>query len=242
MIKIILFIFSICINNIFATPKNETTERKLYPNLDHYVKLLKKSYPDVGKVSNARLKVIGQYIKYYEGGDKPVLVFLDTESSTVSQLLKVWAETASYHYEVDNVHIMYASENGESMEYDAVKVLEKIGFIVYKTEIDGYSRFEVKYAPAKKPLMMDPVFVSEIVQFLPESMGVYVNSKEFLSESVSTVSSSKLEYVHPDWKSLNEQIALEMFYLFAHLRNKAEYDAKKAQEQKKFRFRDMNGM
>ncbi|MCG8473912.1 MAG: hypothetical protein MI784_00275 [Cytophagales bacterium] len=200
---------------------SSTVSVRFYPNLNHFINGLRKEYSVLPQERKDLLKQIGLFIKQKKKEGKPVsLVFHEKGNHQLTPLSEVWANAAKAYYRVPGVEVYSMGKSSESeVKRDAIRSLEKSGYIAYRDSVGSRRLFRVYYAFGERPVRV--YTKSKLRRSVLESDdAIHI----FLDDSQSDfVFSNALHYPIPDQafgdiEAVNRQIGLEMMFLFAHFR------------------------
>lgn len=207
--------------------------RELYPILFEYARDL---YPDYKKIPEDRryyLEAVAEYIREKKALGRPAaLLFIGTNQSTRSIMAQVWAQAAAYYYGFDDAEYFSGGINDGPISVNAIKALERAGFIVYKIKEGGRIYYQVKYSYNLKPIVIFPKKVDDRPNPVSNFMAVMVCPNAAQNIPFVKGTRSRIEILYNDplgfdgseeevqrYDEVNRQIALEMFYLFSKLKH-----------------------
>lgn len=207
--------------------------KKLYPVLFHYAQKLYDKYDDINPDRKVVLEEIANYIiGSLQFNGKADILFIGTNNATRSILSDIWAHAASYYYRVEHVNIYSGGLSPTQVSTNALMVLERSGFIIYKTTGNTDPSYEVKYTFNIPPLIIKSKKYSaeENPDFKFGAVVVCPNADINLPVIKGNNFRTSLHYFDPgaygdtaeslnEFNKTNDEIALEMFYLFYKLKN-----------------------
>jgi arsenate reductase len=124
----------------------------LYPILNYYVRDLYKSFKNIPEERRYRLDEMVRYVENQQRmGRDAQIFFLGYDQPEVVQMLNIWSETAAFFFNLENISFFSGTEKAGNISDPAILALEKAGFIIYKTSLDGGQLYKVKYSYNLKP-------------------------------------------------------------------------------------------
>jgi hypothetical protein len=147
-------------------------------------------------------------------------------------MAQVWAETAAFYYGFKHVRTYSGGLTPKTVSEDMIAVLERAGFIVYKTDLSGGAVYKVKYSYNLKPVILFPKKVDHVKNPLGQFMAIFVEPNADANLSEVDGSSRRLSVYYEDPEGYEgtpeeekiydercRQMALEMFYVFSQLKH-----------------------
>jgi len=206
---------------------------KLYPILFNYARNL---FDEYSKIPMERRYVLDEIADYLIGSNqfegKSSLLIIGSNNATRSILAESWADAAAYYYGIQNVQIHSGGINVTHISTLAILVLEKAGFIVYKTGDSQNPTYEIKYTYNIPPVLLKSKKHND--KGNPEShygaLFVCPNADVNLPTLKGNNFRTSLYYFDPSaydtaddaldqYLLRSREIAIEMFYLFYRLKN-----------------------
>ncbi|MCK5371388.1 MAG: hypothetical protein KAQ62_22660 [Cyclobacteriaceae bacterium] len=233
----VLIKFSLSISLLFLTicsDNQETSFNKLYPILNEYVKNFPKEFRKIPEDRRYILNEIIYFLEDQEEKNAPwQLIFISTNQSSVDQMAQVWSKVAAFYFGFPNLESFSGGIKPNEISVNTIVTLEKAGFIVYKTDIDGIDVYRVKYSYNQKPIVAFPKKTEHVKNPDNNFMAVFVGKNADINTQniKGTYNRLLLNYDDPvgyEGSGLEDQIyaesckkvAVEMFYVFSQLRKR----------------------
>ncbi len=221
---------------LFPYPANSQDQAgRLYPILFNYAKNL---YPEYTRIPEERRRTLEEIADYIYGAiqidKKATILIIGTENSTRSIMTEAWAYAAAYYYHVRGIEIYSGGTTTTQVSPNALKALEKAGFIIYKITDGVNPHYQAKYTFNLRPVILlskkydnremphtnyGAVFVcSNADQNIPFLGGMnYRTSLHYFNPAAYDNTPEA-----PDqYNQRCHEIAVEMFYLFYCIKNKS---------------------
>lgn len=207
---------------------------KLYPILNEYVRDFPKEFRKIPEERRFRLNEIIYFLEEQELNKAPwQLLFVSTNQSSVSQMAQVWSKAAAYYFDFKNLSSYSGGLDPDNISVSTIKALEKAGFIVYNTDVNGVDVYKVKYSYNLQPILTFSKKIDHIRNPSGDFMAVIVDENADLNiqNIKGTYNRLLLRYDDPigyEGSELEDQVfdescrqvAVEMFYVFAQLRKR----------------------
>ena len=227
----------LCIFLFFLFNNSDGQEKKynkLYPILNEYVRDFPDEFRKIPEDRRYRLNEIIYFLKEQEENNAPLqLTFIGTNQSSVSQMAQVWSKTAAYYFGYPELQSFSSGIKSNEISVNAITTLEKAGFIIYKSNIDGVDVYRVKYSNNLEPIVTFSKKIGHMKNPDTDYMAVFVeeNADLNISNLKGTYNRLLLSYNDPigyDGSGLENQfyeescktVAIEMFYVFSQLRKR----------------------
>jgi len=234
-----MFLTSIAIHIIVlfsTTVESEvrhTSKGKLYPILNEYVKELYREFRDIPEERRFRLNEIVDYVQNQRMLNKnPQLLFISSNQASIGQMIQIWAETAAYYYGLTGIKTYSGGMNPQGISTSTIVSLERAGFIVYRSNIEGVDLYKVKYSYNLRPIQIFPKKIDYRINPRADYMAIMVERSADINISRVRGTHDRLSLPYNDplqyedsamedgaYDHLCRQIALEMFYVFSQLKN-----------------------
>ncbi len=231
--KILLFFLAFLLSFSSFSQKSSGGPNKLYPILFNYARDL---YPDYDKIPFERKAVLEEIASYIIGAQQlnssAKIIFIETDQKARSILIHTWATAASYYYDIENIKIHSGGINASAISQNAIKALEKAGFIIYKIQGGNNPAYEIKYSYNIKPLVLKSIKYNDKSNPGTNFGSIIICSNADINLPVVKGNNfrTSLYYFDPaaydgtsDASDLylekSREIAIEMFYLFYVLKN-----------------------
>lgn len=230
----IFFMVFLCPGNLYAEESPlAAPPRNLYPILHSYARELYAQYEEIEPARKAKLQELALQLKNMQERNVPIrLVFYDYNQNVLSQMAHALARAAAWYYHVDHVQIFSAGVQPAEIPIETLLALENAGFIVYKSEIDNHSVYQIKYSFNLPPVLL---FAKKYdYRDLPGSQFIPV----FLEEQAKSIFAERglpsvakvIPYTNPGgyagmengkqtFEAALKTMAIEIFFVFWHLKN-----------------------
>jgi hypothetical protein len=127
---ILLTLCTICVLPVssFAQMKNV----ELFPKLFSYCNNLSSEFVQIPEERKAELKDIADFIVEQRKDHKPAnLLFVCTSNSRRSHMAQVWAQIASFYYNIDSVYTFSGGTEQTLVNINAIDALNRTGIEIY---------------------------------------------------------------------------------------------------------------
>ncbi len=217
---------------------DDTSFKNLYPILNEYVRDFPKEFRKIPEERRYRLNEIVYFLEEQEVNNAPwQITFISTNESTIGQMAQAWSKAAAYYFGFSNFHPFTGGLKPNEISESAIVALEKAGFIVYKSNINGVDVYRIKYSYNLLPIIAFPKKIDHVRNPNNDFMAVILdmNADLNINNIKGTYNRLFLEYEDPkgyegsdmENEKFNEscrQIAVEMFYIFSQLHNRLKSD------------------
>lgn len=226
----------LCLSNLilFSTSYSfgqKTSFNKLYPILNEYVKDFPEEFRKIPEDRRYRLNEIVFFLEEQKENKAPwQLMFISTNQSSVSQMAQIWSKAAAYYFGFPNFQSFSGGIKPHEISVNTVISMEKAGFIIYKSDVDGIGVYRVKYSYNLIPMVVFPKKTGHVKNPYTNFMAVFVeeNADVNLPNIKGTYHRLLLNYNDPvgyEGSGLEDQVyeescrkvAIEMFYVFSQL-------------------------
>ncbi len=231
--KINLFFLLVLLSFTSYSQTSSSGPNKLYPILFNYARDL---YPEYNKIPFERKAVLEEIANYIMGARQletsAKVIFIETDQKARSILLHAWATAASFYYGVENVKIHSGGINASLISPNAIKALEKDGFIIYKIKGGNNPEYEIKYSYNIKPLVLKSIKYNDKLNPGTNFGSIIVCSNADINLPVVKGNNfrTSIYYFDPSaydgtsdaselYLEKSREIAIEMFYLFYVIKN-----------------------
>ena len=229
-----LTVFFVASSTLFAHTGFLPAPGKLYPILNEFVRDFNREFRDIPEERRYRLDEIADYIKEQKTiNTTPQLFFIDTDQSTLSQMIHVWALTAAHYFGFPDIKVYSGGLNPGTFNPEAVFAMERAGFIIYRSSIEESDIYKIKYSYNLEPIMAFPKKIDYRKNPRNEFMAIVIepNADLNLPRVRGTYNRLALLYKDPSgyvgtdecesrFDEVCRQMALEMFYVFSQLKKK----------------------
>ena len=212
----------------------KTNFNKLYPILNEYVKDFPNEFRKIPEDRRYRLNEIVYFLEEQQENKAPSqLIFISTHQSSVSQMAQVWSKAAAYYFGFPGFQSFSGGIKPNEIAINSIETIEKAGFIVYKSDIDGIDVYRVKFSYNLTPIVIFPKKIEHVKNPYDNFMAVFVeeNADVNISNIKGTYHRLLLNYNDPigyEGSGLEDQVyeescrkvAIEMFYVFFQLRKR----------------------
>lgn len=209
----------------------ETNFNKLYPILDEYVRDFPKEFRKISEDRRYRLNEIIYFLEEQRENNVPrQLIFISTNQSSVSQMAQTWSKAAAYYFGFPNFQSFSGGIKPHEISLNTIISMEKAGFIIYKSDVEGIGVYRVKYSYNLNPIVVFPKKIRHKKNPYTDFMAVFVeeNADVNISNIKGTYHRLLLNYNDPvgyEGSGLEDQmyeesckkVAIEMFYIFSQL-------------------------
>lgn len=126
----------------------------LIPSLETYIKIVSSSFDQIPEERKKILRTISQYVQEKtDAGQTAELIYVCTHNSRRSHLGQIWGKTAAEYYGIKNVNTYSAGTEATAFHPNAIKALQKAGFIINKLAEGENPRYEVIYNQSRQPII-----------------------------------------------------------------------------------------
>lgn len=133
-----------------STIKNATLLPALTPTVE-------KLTNEFGLISSERKALLQQLVQFVEtkvmAGDAVYLNFICTHNSRRSHLSQIWAQAATYYYQVPNVFCFSGGTEATAFNPRAVNAMQEAGFSIKKNKDGENPIYEVRFAEQADPII-----------------------------------------------------------------------------------------
>ncbi len=229
---LMIFLCGIFISGIPAEKK--IPKNTLYPILNEYVRELYKEFKNIPEERRFRLNEIVRYVEEQRDLRKlPQLMFINTDDATMSHMARIWAKTAAYYFRYERLETFSGGIKPQKITLNTILALEKAGFIIYKSDMDGLEFYKVKFSYNIPSLLVFPKKTDHKLNPTQDYLAVFTeeNAELNLPKLRGTLNRLLLVYDDPQgfegvenireiYDNRCRQVAIEMFYVFAQLRRR----------------------
>ena len=107
-------------------------KKEFYPELLNYCNSLSQEFPTITEERKSELKEIANFVLEQRKNHKPAnLLFVCTSNSRRSHMSQVWAQIASYYYNVDSVFAFSGGTEQTRVNINAVDAFTRTGIEIY---------------------------------------------------------------------------------------------------------------
>ncbi len=214
--------------------KNKTDNHlKLTQGLDTYIKTLENEFDLISAERKTLLEELSMFIAEEKKSDNTgKVIFICTHNSRRSHMSQLWAQVASYYYNIENIYCYSGGTEITAFNPRAVKALKKAGFQIEQMDSTSNPVYNVKYAEGVERVKgFSKKFSNE---FNPQKEFIAVMTCSDADESCPLVPGAKyrvaIPYKDPKvsdntpaeeriYNERSRQIAREMFYVFSKVNN-----------------------
>jgi len=144
----------------------EGANKDFFPKLSSYCQSLPKDFTSISEERKAELKDIAGFVVNQRKSHKPAnLLFVCTSNSRRSHMAQVWAQIASYYYNIDSVFTFSGGTEQTRVNVNAIDALNRTGIQIYSNNqgenplryvtvsnsIRPWAIFSKKYSDATNP-------------------------------------------------------------------------------------------
>jgi len=110
---------------------SQASGQRFYSKLKDYCGSVEKEFEKIPGERQEALKTLGEYVMEAESKyDAVKLLFVCNQNSRRSQFAQVWAQTASYYYNIKNIKTFSGGIHETSINYRILESLKRAGFNV----------------------------------------------------------------------------------------------------------------
>jgi protein-tyrosine-phosphatase len=126
----------------------------MYPSIKNYVDQLAREFSDIPDTRKELLEKISQYIAKKRVLNKPVnLIYICTHNSRRSHFGQIWSAVAASYYGIKNIHTFSGGTEATAFNINAIRSLEKIGFIIKTDKSELNPHYQVKFDDTQSSLI-----------------------------------------------------------------------------------------
>jgi hypothetical protein len=209
---------------------------KLYPILNEYVRDFPKEFRKIPEDRRFRLNEMVYFLEEQKEHKAPwQITFISSDESTTGQMAQAWSKAAAYYFGFTDFHPYSGGLSPHEISVSTIIALEKAGFIVYKSDVNGVDVYRIKYSYNLEPVLAFPKKINHSKNPGNNFMAVILdgNADLNLNNIKGTYNRLFLEYEDPlgyvgsdlEDKKFNEsckRIAVEMFYVFSQLHKRTK--------------------
>ncbi|MCG8311453.1 MAG: hypothetical protein MI975_28960 [Cytophagales bacterium] len=221
-------------NSRFFLEKQDSHFNSFYPILNEYVRDFPKEFRKIPEDRRYRLNEIVYFLEEQEKDNSPwQLLFISTNQSSIGQMAQVWSKAAAYYFGFTKFESYSGGINPVDISVKAITTLEKAGFIIYKSDIDGIDVYRVKYSYNLEPIVAFPKKINHTRNPNQDFMAVFVEENADLNVRKINGIYHRLLLTYEDpvgydgsglassmYEESCKKVAVEMFYVFAQLRKR----------------------
>lgn len=218
---------------VMSLSKNPEQSSELHPGLKKYLSGIETEFAQIPDERKEQLKSLALLVKKNGESDNPSnLIFICTHNSRRSHMSQLWAQTASYYYDIGNVHCYSGGTEKTAFNHRSVRALRKAGFSFEQTDSTSNPVYLVSYAKDAKPVKGFSKKYDD--HFNPQDNFVAVMTCSHADETCPIVhgATSRVAIPYEDPKVADDtakeeakydercrQIATEMFYIFSQVKS-----------------------
>jgi hypothetical protein len=204
---------------------------RLYPILNEYVRDFPKEFRKIPEDRRYRLNEMVYFLEEQKQNKAPwQITFISSDESTIGQMAQAWSKAAAYYFGFTDFQPYSGGLNPDEISVSTIIALEKAGFIVYKSEVNGVDVYRIKYSYNLEPILAFPKKIDHSKNPGSNFMAVIVDGNADLN--ISNIKGTyyrlfldyedPLGYVGSDLEDAKfdescKRIAVEMFYVFSQL-------------------------
>ena len=233
-----IFSLSFLLGSVGTEKVNDTSFNRLYPILNEYVRDFPKEFRKIPEERRFRLNEMVYFLEEQKENNAPwQITFISTNESTVGQMAKAWSKAAAYYFGFRNFEPYSGGLKPDEISVNTIVALEKAGFIVYKSQVNGVDVYRIKYSFNLEPVIAFPKKINHTKNPGNNFMAVILdgNADLNINNVRGTYDRLFLEYEDPkgyegsdmENEKFNEscrQVAVEMFYVFSQLKKRLKSD------------------
>lgn len=223
-----------------STSRHFHSDRKLLPPLQSYVAEVAAS---LDTVPADRKEVLGQIATdittRLQAGKPAYLTFICTHNSRRSHMSQIWAQTATYHYGLKNVHAYSGGTQVTACNCRTVTAMRRVGFDIQDLTTSENPVYSVRYAEDRPPIRAYSKLYDADGNPKSEFFALMTCSAADKScpQVKGAIGRYAIHYIDPrlcddtptESAAYNErcrQIAQEMFYIMSQVRRQLESSPK----------------
>lgn len=112
--------------------QGQTNKNALYPELKSYCDNLESGFKSIPSDRKIDLEEIASYVVEMKNAHKPVnLLFVCTSNSRRSHMSQVWAQVASFYYNIDSVFTFSGGTEQTKVHPNTLEALRRTGIQIY---------------------------------------------------------------------------------------------------------------
>lgn len=233
-LAIYLFGLFVYLAGVQKTNAQDSSFNNLYPILNEYVRDFPDEFDKIPEERRYRLNEMVYYLEEQIRNNAPARInFITTNEATVGQMAKAWSKAAAYYFGFNHFDAYSGGLAPDEISVNTVMAMEKAGFIVYKTEVNGLDVFQIKYSYNLDPIIAFPKKINHIRNPVNDFMAVILDQNADLNiDNIrGTYNRLFLSYEDPkgyegspqaeeEFTASCRRIAVEMFYVFSQLHKK----------------------
>lgn len=237
MLKCLLSL-SLLIGSVEVNETSDSRFKKLYPILNEYVRDFPKEFRKIPEDRRFRLNEMVYFLVEQNQNNAPWQVtFISSNESTVGQMAQAWSKAAAYYFGFEDFYPYSGGLNPNEISLNTILALEKAGFIVYKSNVNGVGVYRIKYSYNLDPVIAFPKKINHTRNPGNNFMAVILDSNADLNINnvKGTYNRLFLDFEDPkgyegseiEAEKFNEsckQVAVEMFYVFSQLNKQLKQD------------------
>jgi hypothetical protein len=215
---------------------NDTSFNKLYPILNEYVRDFPREFRKIPEDRRFRLNEMVYFLEEQRQNNAPwQITFISTNESTIGQMAQAWSKAAAFYFGFQDFYSYSGGLNPNSISINTIVSLEKAGFIIYKSNVNGLDVYRVKYSYNLEPVVAFPKKLNHVKNPGSNFMAVVldVNADLNINNIKGTYDRLFLEYEDPKgyegsdlemekYQESCRKIAVEMFYVFSQLHKRSK--------------------
>lgn len=126
---------------------------EVLPEIEQYINESLAEFDSISEERKELLNKLAAYISGKSAAEKEInLNFICTHNSRRSHISQLWAQAASYYYEIPNVHSFSGGTEATAFNPRSVKAMKNAGFRITGNESDENPVYEVLISNDEKPL------------------------------------------------------------------------------------------
>lgn len=164
--KTTYFILSLALSVFTFSAQGQTNKNALYPQLKSYCDNLESGFKAIPAERKIDLEEIASYVVEMKSSHKPVnLLFVCTSNSRRSHMSQVWAQVASFYYNIDSVFTFSGGTEQTRVHANTLGALRRTGIQTYSNNqganplqyvkvgenINPWVMFSKKYSDSTNP-------------------------------------------------------------------------------------------
>jgi len=215
---------------------NDTGFNKLYPILNEYVRDFPKEFRKIPEERRYRLNEMVYFLEEQKQNNAPwQITFISTNESTVGQMAQAWSRAAAFYFGFKDFYSYSGGLSPNSISEGTIVSLERAGFIIYKSTVNGLDVYRVKYSYNLDPVVAFPKKLNHVKNPGNNYMAVVLDANADLNINniKGTYNRLFLEYEDPTgyegsdlemakYQETCKKVAVEMFYVFSQLRRRSK--------------------
>jgi protein-tyrosine-phosphatase len=205
---------------------------RLYPELEKYIEKLTCHYNDIPEIRKKDLKKIRDFItQRIKKGGGAFLTFICTHNSRRSHMGQIWAQTASYFFEIPDVKTFSGGTEASAFNPNAIDAMQNAGFRINPDNTDKNTLYSVLYAMDQPALKVFSKRYDDVIN--PDRDFCAIMTCSDADENCPIIPGAALripityedpkayDHTERDSEAYEErcfQIGVEMFYLFSRIK------------------------